>query len=316
MIDFKITDYTKTLRLGTRSSRLALAQVAEIHILLADYFPKLKIEIVPIQTSGDKILNKKLADIGGKGLFVKELEEALLNKTIDIAVHSAKDVPPFIDKKTKIGAYSKRINPNDCFISKKFPNLDKLPKNSKIGTSSPRRQAFLSKLRPDLKFINLRGNVDTRLRKLTDDEIDATIMAVAGLVRLSKENSINHIFTTQEMIPSVGQGALALQIRNEDLSIDNICKKINDENSEIAISCERSFLQELGASCHTPVGVYAEILDGKINLKTAIIDFNGSDIFEFNISGKANIKTALEIGKKAGEETKIKAHNLLKKILI
>lgn len=316
MIDFKITDYTKTLRLGTRSSRLALAQVAEIHILLADYFPKLKIEIVPIQTSGDKILNKKLADIGGKGLFVKELEEALLNKTIDIAVHSAKDVPPFIDKKTKIGAYSKRINPNDCFISKKFPNLDKLPKNSKIGTSSPRRQAFLSRLRPDLKFINLRGNVDTRLRKLTDDEIDATIMAVAGLVRLSKENSINHIFTTQEMIPSVGQGALALQIRNEDLSIDNICKKINDENSEIAISCERSFLQELGASCHTPVGVYAEILDGKINLKTAIIDFNGSDIFEFNISGKANIKTALEIGKKAGEETKIKAHNLLKKILI
>lgn len=316
MIDFKITDYTKTLRLGTRSSRLALAQVAEIHILLADYFPKLKIEIVPIQTSGDKILNKKLADIGGKGLFVKELEEALLNKTIDIAVHSAKDVPPFIDKKTKIGAYSKRINPNDCFISKKFPNLDKLPKNSTIGTSSPRRQAFLSKLRPDLKFINLRGNVDTRLRKLTDDEIDATIMAVAGLVRLSKENSINHIFTTQEMIPSVGQGALALQIRNEDLSIDNICKKINDENSEIAISCERSFLQELGASCHTPVGVYAEILDGKINLKTAIIDFNGSDIFEFNISGKANIKTALEIGKKAGEETKIKAHNLLKKILI
>ena len=316
MIDFKITDYTKTLRLGTRSSRLALAQVAEIHILLADYFPKLKIEIVPIQTSGDKILNKKLADIGGKGLFVKELEEALLNKTIDIAVHSAKDVPPFIDKKTKIGAYSKRINPNDCFISKKFPNLDKLPKNSKIGTSSPRRQAFLSRLRPDLKFINLRGNVDTRLRKLTDDEIDATIMAVAGLVRLSKENSINHIFTTQEMIPSVGQGALALQIRNEDHSIDNICKKINDENSEIAISCERSFLQELGASCHTPVGVYAEILDGKINLKTAIIDFNGSDIFEFNISGKANIKTALEIGKKAGEETKIKAHNLLKKILI
>ena len=316
MIDFKITDYTKTLRLGTRSSRLALAQVAEIHILLSDYFPKLKIEIVPIQTSGDKILNKKLADIGGKGLFVKELEEALLNKTIDIAVHSAKDVPPFIDKKTKIGAYSKRINPNDCFISKKFPNLDKLPKNSKIGTSSPRRQAFLSRLRPDLKFINLRGNVDTRLRKLTDDEIDATIMAVAGLVRLSKENSINHIFTTQEMIPSVGQGALALQIRNEDLSIDNICKKINDENSEIAISCERSFLQELGASCHTPVGVYAEILDGKINLKTAIIDFNGSDIFEFNISGKANIKTALEIGKKAGEETKIKAHNLLKKILI
>lgn len=316
MIDFKITDYTKTLRLGTRSSRLALAQVAEIHILLADYFPKLKIEIVPIQTSGDKILNKKLADIGGKGLFVKELEEALLNKTIDIAVHSAKDVPPFIDKKTKIGAYSKRINPNDCFISKKFPNLDKLPKNSKIGTSSPRRQAFLSRLRPDLKFINLRGNVDTRLRKLTDDEIDATIMAVAGLVRLSKENSINHIFTTQEMIPSVGQGALALQIRNDDHSIDNICKKINDENSEIAISCERSFLQELGASCHTPVGVYAEILDGKINLKTAIIDFNGSDIFEFNISGKANIKTALEIGKKAGEETKIKAHNLLKKILI
>ncbi|MFZ9470282.1 MAG: hydroxymethylbilane synthase [Rickettsiales bacterium] len=316
MIDFKTADFTKILRLGTRSSRLALAQVAEIHILLADNFPNLKIEIVPIQTSGDKILDKKLADIGGKGLFVKELEEALLNNKIDVAIHSAKDVPPFIDEKTKIGAYSKRINPNDCFISKKYSAIDKLPKNSTIGTSSPRRQAFLAKLRPDLKFINLRGNVDTRLRKIAEDEIDATIMAVAGFVRLGKENSINHFFSTNEIIPSVGQGALALQIRNEDNAIAKICKKINDENTEIAVSCERAFLQELGASCHTPVGVYADILDDKINLKTAIIDFNGSEIFEFNISGKANIKTAIEIGKKAGEETKIKAYDLLKKILI
>lgn len=309
-------DYTKILRLGTRASRLALAQVAEVHILLADHFPKLKIEIIPIETSGDKILDKKLADIGGKGLFVKELEEALINNKIDIAVHSAKDVPPFISDKTIIGAILKRINPNDCFISKKFSHFDKLPKSSIIGTSSPRRQAFLSKLRPDLKFVNLRGNVDTRLKKISEDELDATVMAVAGLIRLGKENIINHSFSVQEIIPSVGQGALALQIRNTDDHIAKMCKKINDENTEIAVSCERTFLQELGASCHTPVGVFAEIVNNKINLKTAIVDFNGAEIFEFTISGKANIKTAIEIGKKAGKETKEKAFKLLEKILI
>lgn len=309
-------DYTKILRLGTRASRLALAQVAEVHILLADHFPKLKIEIIPIETSGDKILDKKLADIGGKGLFVKELEEALINNKIDIAVHSAKDVPPFISDKTIIGAILKRINPNDCFISKKFSHFDKLPKNASIGTSSPRRQAFLSKLRPDLKFVNLRGNVDTRLKKISEDELDATVMAVAGLIRLGKENIINHSFSVQEIIPSVGQGALALQIRNTDDHIAKMCKKINDENTEIAVSCERTFLQELGASCHTPVGVFAEIVNNKINLKTAIVDFNGAEIFEFTISGKANIKTAIEIGKKAGKETKEKAFKLLEKILI
>jgi hydroxymethylbilane synthase len=299
------------IRIGTRTSKLALSQVAEVHLLLADHFPDLKIEIVPITTSGDKIQDRNLADIGGKGLFVKELEEALIQDKIDIAIHSAKDVPPVVHEETEIAAFTPRLDSRDCFISNKFKKIEDLPKGALVGTSSARRKAMLLRKRPDLKIINFRGNVDTRLRKLEEEVVDATILAICGLERLGKEKAIRKIFEKDEMLPAGGQGALAIQIKKSAKNFAQILSKINDEKTMIAIKCERSFLRELGASCSTPVGVHAEIKDDKITLLTQLLSFNGDEIFETNSSAKANIKDAVGLGISAAQKVKKDAEKLL-----
>jgi hydroxymethylbilane synthase len=302
------------IRIGSRTSNLALSQVAEFHLLLADHFPDLEIEIVPIVTSGDKIQDRNLAEIGGKGLFIKELEESLLANKIDIAIHSAKDVPPTVHNETILAAFTPRMDARDCFVSTKYKSLKKLPKNSVIGTSSARRKSILLRMRPDLKIVNFRGNVDTRLAKIENKEVDGAVLAVCGLMRIAKESSVKEVIEKDVILPAGGQGSLAIQARINDEKILKILEKINDKKAQIEVKCERAFLGGLGASCSTPVAVYAEVENSKVTLKTMIIDYDGSEIFETKSQGKATLEDAIELGEKAAEKTRKKAPKLLAKI--
>lgn len=302
------------IRIGTRTSKLALAQVAEVHLLLADHFPNLKIEIVPITTSGDKIQDRNLSEIGGKGLFIKELEEALIQNKIDLAIHSAKDVPPFLHEETLLAAFTPRLDARDCFISKKYKSLKDLPKGATVGTSSPRRKAILLRARPDLKIINFRGNVDTRLNKIEEEIADASILAFCGLDRIDKQTAIKKILEKEEMLPSGGQGSLAIQVKKSDKKLIEILQKINHEETEIAVKTERTFLGELGASCATPVAVHAWIEKEKLNLKTMILDYDGKEVFETKSSGKIELEAGMKLGAEAAKKTKKEATKLLAKI--
>ncbi len=302
------------LRIGSRTSKLALSQVAEVHLLLAEHFPEIKVEIVPITTSGDKIQDRNLADIGGKGLFIKELEEALLQNKIDIAIHSAKDVPPQISNQTTIAAFTPRLDARDCLVSKNYKSLKDLPKGAVIGTSSARRKAILLRLRPDLKIVNFRGNVDTRLAKIENGEVDGAILALCGLRRIDKDGFVKEIIEKNKILPAVGQGCLAIQARSDDKKIIEIFAKINDEKTQIEVKCERAFLRDLGASCASPVAVHAQVEGDKITLETAIIDYDGKEIFQNKSKAKANLEDAVALGKKAAQTTKTKAEKLLKKI--
>lgn len=303
------------IRIGTRTSKLALSQVAEVHLLLADHFPDLQIEIVPITTSGDKIQDRNLAEIGGKGLFIKELEEALIQDKIDVAIHSAKDVPPLLHEDTEITAFTSRLDARDCFISNKYDKIKDLPKGATVGTSSPRRKSILLRLRPDLKIINFRGNVDTRLRKLEEGVADATILAACGLTRLGKEKEIKKVLEKKEMLPAVGQGALAVQIKKSAKNLAEIFAKINDEKTMLEVKCERAFLRELGASCSSPVGVHAETENEKITLRTQLLSTDGKEIFETKSNCKAELKDAIELGISAAKKVKKDAEKLLRSCL-
>lgn len=308
-----MSDSSYKIKIGTRASKLALAQVEEVkELLLKNHLSEDQIEIVKITTSGDKIQDRNLAEIGGKGLFIKELEEALLAKKIDIALHSAKDVPPVIHEKTEIAAFTKRKDARDYFISNKFSSLHDLPQGATLGTSSARRKAALLRIRPDLNIINFRGNVDTRLQKLADKKADATVLAVCGLVRLKKEIIEKNIISPKTMLPSTGQGSLALQVRKDDKKTYDLIRKINDQATEICVTTERFFLRELGADCKTPVGVYATIANEKLNLKTIIFDFDGSEIFETDST--TTFDESEKIAKQAAFKTKTGAKDLLKKI--
>ena len=309
------------IRIGTRTSKLALAQVEEVKSLLSPYLSDLQIEIVPINTSGDKILDRNLAEIGGKGLFIKELEEALIQNKIDVAVHSAKDVPPIVDEATKLVAFTKRYDARDCFVSKKFRSIFELPQGAVVGTSSARRKAILLRLRPDLKVINFRGNVTTRLTKIESDEVDATILAACGLERLGlkttcpKGYSDKHHIEKSQMLPAGGQGALAIQVRKDAEKISQIISKINHSETQICVKAERSFLLELGASCSTPVAVHAVVENGSLNLETLILANDGSEVFATKMQGNADLESAVMLGKQAAEKTKKEAAELLKKII-
>lgn len=309
-----MSDSSYKIKIGTRASKLALAQVEEIKTLLLKnhFLTEDQIEIVKITTSGDKIQDKNLADIGGKGLFIKELEEALLAKKIDVALHSAKDVPPTIHDNTEIAAFSQRKDARDYFISNKFSSINDMPQGTTVGTSSARRKAALLRVRPDLNIINFRGNVDTRLKKLEDQKADATILAVCGLVRLEKEIVEKNIIEPEIMLPSSGQGCLALQIRKDDAKTSDLIKKLNHFETEICVATERTFLRELGADCKTPVGAYATIKNNQVNLKTIIFDFDGKEIFETNTT--STFAESEKLAKDAALKTKNDAAELLKKI--
>ncbi len=306
---------SQLIRIGTRQSSLALAQVEEVKSSLLDINSNLTFETYPIITSGDKIQDRSLFDIGGKALFLKEIEDELVNNKIDIAIHSAKDVPPIIKDHTKLISFTKRLDPRDCFISNKYKSLHDLPSQSIIGTTSPRRKAILLKIRPDINIKILRGNITTRLSKLEKGDVDATILSKCGLERMNLSNKITTTLPTDSFLPAGGQGSLAIQIRNNNDNIAKISRSINCFKSEICIRAERSFLHELGASCFTPVAVYGEINNSnQLFLKTILLDIDGSELFELSNICQATKDEAILLGKEMALKTKKDAHLLVKKI--
>ena len=283
----------EAVKIGTRGSLLAMWQTNFVAEQIRKFFPDASIEIVKISTKGDRVLDSPLSKIGGKGLFTKEIEHALLNHEIDLAVHSLKDLPTKIPDGLNLGAVTAREDPRDAFVSKKFSSFEKLPTGAKIGTSSLRRRAQIQHLRPDLIVENLRGNVQTRLKKL--DEFDAIILAVAGLKRLELEDRITEIFAVEKILPAVGQGAIAIEIRNDDSRIQNMIEPLNDIETFIETSAERAFLDRVGGSCQVPIGVFGKIHDDTLNLEAVISSIDGKNFLREKISG--NKKIAHELGR-------------------
>ena len=264
------------IRIGTRASRLALWQAEFVAAELKKFFPTLEIELVKIHTTGDKILDAPLAKIGGKGLFTKELELQMARGEIDLAVHSLKDVPTELPSGFRIAAITRRAQPFDAFVSNKFSSFNDLPSGAVVGTSSLRRAAQVLNLRPDLLIKNLRGNVETRLRKLDAGEFDAIILAAAGLERLGYSSRIGELMT--QIIPAAGQGALAIEIRDGDEKIFSLVQVLNDSETFAAVAVEREFLSEVGGSCQIPVGVFAQIVGGQMVVNALIASLDGQSL--------------------------------------
>ncbi|HET9836620.1 MAG TPA: hydroxymethylbilane synthase [Candidatus Angelobacter sp.] len=266
-----------TLRIGSRGSQLALWQANHVASLLREQGHAVEIEI--IKTTGDKILDVALAKVGTKGMFTKEIEEALAEKRVDLAVHSLKDVPTELAPQFTLAAIMKREDPRDAFISVKYSALDELPRGAKIGTSSLRRQCQLKAMRPDLEIFPLRGNVDTRLRKLESGEYDAIILAAAGVHRLGLDKHVRSRISADVMCPAVGQGALAIETRSDDRPTRSLLGFLNDANTRLAIECERALLGALGGGCQVPIGAYATTDDPReLWLRAMVGRPDGSEI--------------------------------------
>jgi len=247
--------------IGTRGSKLALWQANWVKERLESLYPDLKIEIEKIKTTGDKILDAPLAKIGGKGLFVKEIEEALLSKKVDLAVHSMKDVPTEIPEGLQISAICEREDPRDAFISREGILLNELPRGAVVGTSSLRRTVQLKALRSDLNISSLRGNVDTRIRKLKEGQFNAILLAMAGLKRMGFESIVTEIISEDLMIPAIGQGAIGIETRVDDEFVNEIIKPLNHEETTLCILAERAFLSVMGGGCQVPLACHARIIN-------------------------------------------------------
>jgi hydroxymethylbilane synthase len=264
------------LRIGSRGSQLALWQANHVAGLLRQQRHAVEIEI--IKTTGDKIQDVALAKVGTKGMFTKEIEEALADGRVDLAVHSLKDVPTELEPQFTLAAIMKREDPRDAFISLKYTRLDDLPRFAKVGTSSLRRQCQLKALRADLEVIPLRGNVDTRLRKLEAGEYDAIILASAGVKRLDLEKHVRSRIDPEVMCPAAGQGALAIETRSGDVQILKCLEFLNDVETQSAIECERALLGALGGGCQVPIGAFAERRDGVLHLRAMVGRPDGSEV--------------------------------------
>ncbi len=262
--------------IGSRGSELALWQTHHVKATLEKHFPDLKIEVKIIKTTGDKLLDVALAKIGDKGLFTKQIETALLSKEIDLAVHSLKDLQTVQPENLIIGAVSKRELPNDVLISKKYRSIDELPEGAKVATGSLRRKSQLLHYRPDLRIFEIRGNVPTRLAKFEESDLDAMILAYAGVHRLKLDAHIAEIIPFETMLPAVGQGAMAIEIREEDQDLKEILKVLNDAETEICVNAERAFLRSLEGGCQVPIGANAVLNDDKIYLEGMVGNLNGT----------------------------------------
>ncbi|HHF7349074.1 TPA: hydroxymethylbilane synthase [Legionella feeleii] len=284
----------ETLRIATRKSPLALWQANHIASLLKQYWPLLEIELVPMVTSGDKFLKDKLLVTGGKGLFVKELEEALLAGEADIAVHSMKDVPATFPEGLALATICKRHNPLDAFIAKRHKRLQELPAGSVIGTSSLRRQSQLLALRSDLEIKVLRGNINTRLNKLEEGEYDAIILAVAGLERMEMQTSITEILSDELMLPACGQGALGIECRAEDSDIKKLLTPLNDPLSALCVYSERHVNALLGGNCHVPLAVFCTVQSNQqLLLRAKVLTIDGQTVIQDRQSGPQSQATAI-----------------------
>jgi hydroxymethylbilane synthase len=283
------------LRIGSRGSQLALWQANHIKTLLEARGHDVTIEI--IKTTGDKITDVALSKVGTKGMFTKEIEEALAENRVDLAVHSLKDLPTELSLGFEIAAIPSREDARDAFCSLKYNNIEQLPKQSRVGTSSLRRQAQLKALRPDLEVCSLRGNVDTRLRKLEAGEYDAVILAAAGLNRLGKQESIRQLLAPNVMCPAAGQGALALEIRKDDSQIRDLVAFLDDAAARATTTCERALLNRMGGGCQVPIGAFAEGVNGKLHLEAVVARPDGSKVLRE--SGKG--ENPHQVGEMVGE---------------
>ncbi|ELA09578.1 porphobilinogen deaminase [Moraxella macacae 0408225] len=265
----------QTLNIATRQSPLALWQALHIKTRLEDLYLNLSVNLIPMTTKGDKILDTPLAKIGGKGLFVKELEQALFDKTADIAVHSLKDVPMQLPKGLTLGAYCERERPTDAFVSNHFKHINDLPHGAKLGTSSLRRQCQIANFRPDLEIVSLRGNVGTRLAKLDNGEYDAIILATSGLMRLGLDGRICHELDTDLSLPAVGQGALAIECRADDNDVLELLKPLNHQSTKICVLAERAMNNYLQGGCQVPIAGFATIQNGELVLNGRVGSVEG-----------------------------------------
>lgn len=275
-----------SITLGTRGSELALFQARHIAWQLQRQHVEISVKIKTITTSGDKILDSPLARIGDKGLFVKEIENELISGGIDIAVHSCKDLPTGIPAGLMIAAYGKREDARDAFISGgPARNIDAIRKGARIGTSSLRRRSQLKALRPDLQIVDIRGNVDTRIRKIKELELDGTVLAAAGIRRLERDDEAAFFFTPEQMVPAVGQGVIAVESRVDDPAVRKLIACLNDAGSESAVTAERALMRELEGGCQVPIGGHAVVAGGELVLNAFLGSLDGSEFVRDRIMG-------------------------------
>ncbi|MCC6887525.1 MAG: hydroxymethylbilane synthase [Hyphomicrobiales bacterium] len=296
-----------TLRIGTRGSPLALWQARTVRDRLAAVLGRdaATIEIRIIRTTGDTILDRPLAEEGGKGLFTKEIDEALFRGDIDLAVHSAKDVPTFLPHGLMIAACLEREDPRDALISIKAKSIKGLARGARIGTASLRRQAIVKRTRPDLEVAPLRGNVETRLRKLETGDADAIILAIAGLKRLGIESRATTVMSVEEFLPAAGQGAIAVEIREADAATRAALAQIDHADTSVAVACERAFLAALDGSCKTPIGAHA-VIDGEtVHFRGLIARPDGSEAHDTTAMGRRTDAAAL--GAECGHQLRKRA---------
>jgi hydroxymethylbilane synthase len=298
---------TSILRIGSRGSPLALVQAREVasRLAMACGLAPERIEIKTIRTTGDVIQDRPLAEAGGKGLFTKEIEEALRSGTIDLAVHSSKDMPTFLPAGLVLSAFLPREDPRDAFVSRQAKNLRDLPQGAVVGTASPRRQALVKRLRPDLAIVPLRGNVETRLRKIENGGADATVLALAGLKRLGLVGAATAVLDLDEFLPAVGQGAIGIETRDDDTKTRALVEAINDADTATALATERAFLAVLDGSCRTPIAGHARVIDGVVRFRGLIAKTDGSEALEVSREGAR--ADAVALGTDAGRELKARA---------
>jgi hydroxymethylbilane synthase len=283
------------IKIGTRGSKLALWQANWVQSVLKQKSPSQAVELITIKTQGDKILDVPLAKVGGKGLFVKEIEQALLARRIDIAVHSMKDMPADIPEGLSIGAIPERENPLDVFISRSGAGFNELAGGSVIGTSSLRRSAQLHYARPDMVTQPIRGNLDTRLKKLESENFDALVLAAAGVKRLNLEHKITEYLDPELMLPAIGQGALCIEIRKDDSIVGSLVASLDHAATRAAVTAERAFLKRLEGGCQVPIAGHGRISENQFTLTGLVAEVDGTRVIKGEKSGPLNASTSIGI---------------------
>jgi hydroxymethylbilane synthase len=289
----------KSIYIGTRSSALALWQARWVMSQLTERYPGLKVEFVPIKTKGDRITDSPLSKVGGKGLFVKEIEDALLDGRVDLAVHSMKDVPTELPDGLELTAITNREDPRDALVAREVGSLKELPKGARLGTSSLRRKAQLLHLRSDLVILDLRGNLDTRYRKLQSEGLDAIVVAMAGTKRLGLDARVTEILSTDTILPAVGQGALGIESRRDDLETKALLAFLNHPESSLSVLSERAFLRVLQGGCQVPIGAYGKVEGNEFRIRGLVADLEGKRVLIEALSGP--LEEADELGKRLAD---------------
>ena len=285
--------------IATRGSKLAIWQAEWVKRMMLEEYPNISVELLILKTTGDRIQDRPLSEIGGKGLFIKELEKAILDGRADLAVHSMKDLTSYLPEGLEISVIAKREDPGDAWICPKFGSIDKFPKGALVGTSSLRRLSQLKHHRPDLNFCSIRGNIQTRINKLDGGEIQATILAVSGLKRINLENCISEVFPMDIMLPAIGQGAIGIETRIGDKETFFKVKHLNDPITWDCLLAERTLLKIFEGNCQIPLAGYCSLIENKLNLKAAIGDLEGKSLLRYQASSNRN--NAVKLGEDVGK---------------